>query len=387
MKEYIKYFPTLNSANDYKIKDVPFVCGVEEVEQPIMTEEPAKKIQISGNTASLVDNTVTISGTWNTSLTNNYTRVIINGEVTLTGKTDCYSITFGNSGHLTINAGARLRIWQGGITNNDCTSVNYLAISEDTVNNQYGELILHPTLNISPKCTALFKTQSFRVASNNRYNQSYAIPFAILSADDISYADTSYSTAFFNFTNDTWQNIGYKYGTSEQAVVDVTKLIPFTHLQLLCRSTQQGTVINFVGNLSKGDATLTLINNYVNGLGNSYFGKIKTTSILQLVDGCILNLLNPSTKQWETQTESNITMDYIHPMCPMAITNQTGSQITAVLNYASVIWDDSFVIDEEESASLSVNAVRGGIANTEAVVPDNKISIFQQPDDEPQQMR
>ena len=65
--------------------------------------------------------------------------VVISGEVELNDKVDCYSLTFEQGGHLTINAGARLRVWEGGIVNNDCTTVNYLTIVEDAVNDSYGE--------------------------------------------------------------------------------------------------------------------------------------------------------------------------------------------------------------------------------------------------------
>jgi uncharacterized cupin superfamily protein len=152
MKEYIKKFNDFTSANGYKIHSIPWIGTAVKTGGGglnLRTKESNKLIVESGDTLILVPMLEVTGGAWDGSASDSETRLFISGDVVLTGKTDCYSITFETGGHLTINAGARLRVWQGGITNNDCTTVNYLTIVEDAVNDSYGEFLLHPDVTVN----------------------------------------------------------------------------------------------------------------------------------------------------------------------------------------------------------------------------------------------
>lgn len=62
MKEYVKKFDTLASANNYAIVDIPFTTSVATNPiQNLVCNESGKKLEVSGNIVNVVDNVTLIN--------------------------------------------------------------------------------------------------------------------------------------------------------------------------------------------------------------------------------------------------------------------------------------------------------------------------------------
>lgn len=336
------------------LQDAPFIASAQDT--LINCNEPAMKISVTGNSIAIVDNTVTVTGTWNPSSTNNNTKVIISGNVELNGKTDCYSLTFAPEAHLTINSGARLRVWEGGITNNDCETVNYLTLKVDGINNTYGQFLLHPTVssNCHPKtavqlyskgCKSGQEWQRFGVPS---YNSS------ITRGDNVNLVYTTPSQ---------FQQV---IGQDWVVMNNNDNFVPFRCCNVTSTATTPDTVYTFkcglVGNM---DVTLNLSTEW-NYYANSYTAPIDTLSLIIALQGRRLLIFNTDGNFVE-QTINNITIPKILPIAgAFTIQRLDSNDIEIMFDYETLVWDPSF----KPEITPTRSGAKGGSSLPKSEIPD-----------------
>ena len=351
----------------------------------VCDEENYHLRKISDDEVKVVGSAVTITGTWNPSDSDKITAVVISGEVTLTGKTDCYSLTFASGGHLTINAGARLRVWEGGITNNDCSGVSYLTIWEDDMNSLAGELLLHPdvTVNNHPKANVVVTARNVGYIPNPDVSGNYLWTWYRLSLP-IEMC-TSWSKS---------PNIGvyvYVWSVSKndwESITSLTKMIPFEIMTVAFNTSYplEKIEITFPGNIFI-NSNITIVKKQQNwGIGNSWLGRINTTKLLSFCNIENFELyytwdtVVPGEERGRTRiTQSNISQfPYFYPAKSNISTK--GSNKTFTLNYKDLVWDPSFEDDQPlQTRSLSKGQTKG---NTEEKPIDTELlndPIFQNP--------
>lgn len=285
---------------------------------------------------------------WDPSLTDKTSEVHIIGDVVLNGKTDCYSLTFEQGSHLTINAGARLRVWQGGITNNDCTTVNYLTIVEDAVNDNYAEFLLHPdvTVNNHPNATVEFTSRSYTVSSSDFAFQRFGIPTdGAITEITAKYNSTDIATAFmaFNYSTNKWENIGY-INAAGKTPLDISKLAnSFDYYQMQNNNPQMGTVVTMKGALvGNENPTLGVHGNFWNGYANSYMAPIKTELLLSLLAEHDISSIKVGPNNTEINASNVDQWPYIQPIYCQFLIRNSGAQFNLTLNYKDLVWDPSF---------------------------------------------
>jgi len=318
-------------------------------------------------------------GTWDGSGSNNETSVIISGDVTLTGKTDCYSLTFETGGHLTINGGARLRVWQGGITNNDCTDVNYLTMHEDSVNDSYGEFLLHPdvTVNNHPLASVEFISKSFYKDATQYQWERFGIP-THNTLTSIECTTTDVWTNIQIFENNAWQGLGWLQNSTFANTARLNK--PFIACNLLTERAKTDPAATYVmkgelfGNINAELNADLEWNSYI----NSYIGKIKTR--------VLLNSLNNGILLWDRINNIQITEDNVsqYPyICPIVgeivFKNSTSSSIMQILSYKDLVWDPSF----EEEVTPTRGLMKGALTSPKPTEIDTTLEgsgIFTNPE-------
>ena len=313
----------------------------------------------------VVGSAVTITGTWNPSDSDKITAVVISGEVTLTGKTDCYSLTFETGGHLTINAGARLRVWEGGITNGDAESTNYLTIWEDAVNVECGEFLLHPdvTVNNHPMASVKIISNSYTKSSSDYKVQRFGIhTFGTLTSVTAKLDTTDIATGFqfYNYEANEWQTIGYINVPGR--TMDYSKMADGFEFYILQHNTPNvGTCVVMTGNLyGNVDYILNLrANNNNNGFANTWTGRIKVSDFVNLFASLNIREIDCWIKGIIPFVDIN-NYDYIMPIyTAIDIVNQ-GAATTITLNYKDLVWDPSF----EEEATPTRGLSKGQSINT-----------------------
>lgn len=341
----------------------------------------------------LINPPVTITGEWDVTKTNLTRPVIISGEVVLNGKTDCYSLTFASGGHLTINAGARLRVWEGGITNDDCETVNYLTIYEDAVNDSYGEFLLHPdvTVNNHPLASVEWMSTSWRESSSN-------LCWAFLGTPVYSNARSITSTvsqgnkyqAFISLReNDAWIDLGLIGGNNDNNPNVLSRInLPFNIYNILSNRTQTDVPqkITISGDLVCNiDGNLNCSLRY-NAFANSYTSRIKSEYILDAIDKSanISKLQYPKQNTdgsvtWIDITRENIDeYPYLNPLAGFILNNNVSVEIFT-LSYRDLVWNPSF---EPEITPVAVRGTKGGAPKPIDGMPENpKAPDF--PEDKP----
>lgn len=240
----------------------------------------------------------------------------------------------------------------GGIINDDCTTVNYLTIVEDSVNDNYGEFLLHPdvTVNNHPLGSVQFISKSF-YKDNTQYQwERFSIPTRS-TLDSIESDIPGLSTNIQIFENNAWVNLGHL-----QTGVDFANIArlnnPFQTINLLAFKATPGAVYILTGELF-GNSNIEFNERYTwNSHINSCTGKIKTH--------VLLNCLNEGMKLWDRInniqiTENNVTQyPYIYPINgEIFLKNSTTQSIIQNLSYKDLVWDPSF---DEEVAQASYSS-------------------------------
>lgn len=317
-----------------------------------------------------------ITGTWDPSLTDNAKEVLIRGSVQLYGKTDCYSILFEDeNSHLTINGGARLRVWQGGIVNNDCNTVNYLTINEDYVSETFGEFLLHPDVivNTQPKAYVRLITTCKQAGSNTYVWDRFTIPTidgsnTIYDNEELDkieiYGGGSFAEGLAEWNGNDW------VGVSRWK-----NLQPFKGYQLTNNSMYGNVIYTFTGNINgNSNKTISTLANH-DICGNTFLSNV-CISVLQSVlniNNCSLSNLYIGSKE-----KSLIGLTKIPPMtCFTVSTPSTSIQLT--LLYKDLVWDPSF----EEEATLTHSLLMGGLTSSKPEETDTTLegsTIFSDPE-------
>ena len=289
-----------------------------------------------------------ITGTWDISKTDNTKEVLIRGEVTLYGKTDCYSLMFEDeNSHLTINAGARLRVWEGGIVNNDCGSVNYLTIVEDAVNDEYGEFLLHPdvTVNNHPLASIKLISKSYMSNGTNVF-QRFTTPAVNIFSMESGDPNTRTRVWYYNTTTDSWT----EYGNLGE--FDVNLLTPpFAGYQMINYRSTPGIIYTFVSNIiGNSNYTHNLLLHW-NLIMCSYSSRISNYALLSYVSKIGLKLY---TLDGINITENNISQyPFIKPIFDTYEIYNTDNVATSIaLSYKDLVWDPSFEEDVTSTCSL-----------------------------------
>lgn len=310
-------------------------------------------------------------GTWDGSGSDNGTRVFISGNVTLTGKTDCYSLTFEQGGHLTINAGARLRIWEGGITNNDCSTVNYLTIL-NYADEESGEFLIHPevTTNNHPLASITIPLKAYK--DEEWHSQRLSIPVS-----NISVSWPSGNTYFYKLVNNRWVNI-----------TSLSQVVPFVGFQVNNTNTTPSGNFVFSGQLvGNSDTVIQLESSIYNFVGVSYTGRIKSSTLLNFINryGSDLNYwIDYENIEINNQTVSSY--PYLFVGMPFMFLNGSYSSIT--LSYKDLVWDPSF----EEEVTPTRSLMKGALSSPKpaeidttlegSAIFDNPVPIFPPENDE-----
>jgi len=375
MKEYIKLFEGLNAANGYEINDIPFTSTIKSVSGEdinlLCNKHNASIIIENGEPKILTE--VTITGTWNPSVSDKNTKVIISGNVVLCGKTDCYSIEFAQGGHLTINGGARLRVWEGGIVNNDAETTNYLKLIEDCVNNSYGEFLLHPNVsaNIHPKASIEFTTYGCYYANPGIRWHAFGIP-AYNNLQSIVYETSVQGVKTwiydYNYQIDDWNELGQLDSNLNANSLNR----PFSAYMIECSSSEEGTKYIMTGQLvGNSNQDITLNKNLLNYLSNSYIGHVNIETLYNNVRTLNLSMSVFVHGQEISVTDTNVDeLANVAPQQAFYVRNNTSQDITLSINYKTFVWDASF----EEDAASNRGLQKGNIINS---TNDNAIHMPQ----------
>ena len=375
MKEYIKKFNDFSSADGYKIKNIPWIGTAVKTggggRLNLRCTTPDKMLVVSGDTIIKVSTLELTGGTWDGSGSDNETRVFISGDVTLTGKTDCYSLAFEEGGHLTINAGARLRIWQGGIVNNDCTTVNYLTIVEDAVNDVYGEFLLHPdvTVNNHPLASVeLISRSCYRYPTYENIRQYFGISMKKDGLASIT-AQDNHETRFFvfDYNANKWKALGYINPSPgyESETLNINDLnSPFEYYQMLdfvATTPTPGTKYTMKGQWYGNESPeLVILGNSYNGFSNSFTGSIKTSLLLSLLVEHNITSIQVGPNNTEINSSNVGQWPYIQPGYCQFLVSNTGAQFNLTLNYKDLVWDPSF----EEETTLALSLSKGSLMSS-----------------------
>ena len=373
MKEYIKLFNGIDSANGYEINDIPFTSTIKsasgESDINLVCNKPYASILIEGGKPRILTE-VTITGIWNPSASDKNTKVIISGDVDLCGKTDCYSIGFEEGGHLTINPDARLRVWEGGIVNNDAeirTDGGYFTIVEDAVNNSWGEFLLHPSVitNCHPNATIEILAKSYTSSSTPSTDylyQRFGVPtYTAIKSITAKNPVTGNNVQLFvrrYENNRTWITVGYINVPGQSFRYDLMN-DQFGLYILQCNVPEEGTLVTLSGGLVGNiDSNEILYQNFQTGFSNSYLGSISTKALLAVIKTIpnIISLQILDTTAENTfivQTEDNITIPKIFPIGQAFVIEYTGSTNTSItFSYKNLVWDPSFEEDTTPTRGL-----------------------------------
>ena len=362
MKEYIKLFDGLNAANGYEINDIPFTSTIRsasgESDINLVCNKPDASILIEDGKPRILTE-VTITGTWNPSVSDKNTKVIISGNVDLCGKTDCYSIEFATGGHLTINGGAKLRVWEGGVINS--SSVNDLTIQANSAANSYGDFLLHPSIasNRNPYGIVQFTTYAHQISATPDYKWERLVsPLAEVSA--IAYSSSSivgtYGGAFtgsiceWDYANNSWSS----------PLSNITRVTTFKGYILTNNATNEGVRYNFKGRiLCSNSVDLVFPTQGYVYFGNSFSSAIKTAALFELTtqNGLGLYLWDRNINQYVEITSSSINdYPYIQKMETFVLDTSQSSQSSITLSYADLVWNPSFEKESTPTRSLAKGA-------------------------------
>ena len=264
--------------------------------------------------------------------------------------------------HLTINGGARLRIWQGGIVNNDCTTVNYLTIVEDAVNDVYGEFLLHPdvTVNNHPLASVELISCAYYISSSSFKNQRFSLPKYNVSEITATYDNSQIATRIWGWAqNHSWDvvcdvNTGSGY--------DPENLNNYYSFQLSSDNSNRGTIVTFIVSLTcNGNKTISNGHGSVgDAWGNLFSSRIKSSSLLSLVNNASMLLtyfIGIDSTIVDITTNNVSQYPYLNPTQACII---KGNNNTITLSYKDLVWDPSF--EEEITPTLSLS--KGSLMNS-----------------------
>jgi len=379
MKEYIKLFEGLNAANGYEINDIPFTSTIKSVSGEdinlLCNKHNASIIIENGEPKILTE--VTITGTWNPTYSSRKLKVIIQGEVILNGKVDCYSIEFAQGGHLTINPDARLRIWKGGIVNNDAetkTDGGYFTIKSELSGNEtfptkLGQFLLHPDIiiNKQPKATVEYYTTCKKATTSERKWQRFTSPLSTYSSLKSNYFTLTPTPELIPgaSTFKTWMQYYDEVNANWVAITNPNQLKAFTHYSWINNTVNGGITYTFKGNLQGNVANnIELTTNGWNYMGNSFISPMSISAILNKYNSIIL-LIN---EQAITITDTSI-YKTIPPLGAFIIKNPSQQEGDFGISYKDLVWDPSF---EEDTTPVPTRGLKSS-PKSELILPDSPI--------------
>lgn len=272
--------------------------------------------------------------------------------------------------HLTINAGARLRVWQGRITNNDCESVSYFIFNSVLESNEgpscFGEFLLHPdvTVNNHPQIIERMTTPPGKDSDGNVWHRFGTL--APLSKNAWTKIPSEEAWLFgWDYEKQDW--------SSAPGSKNLNRFVAYT----VSTNYIDGNVIFVIESNSIGNDN---INNFslhqgYNFLGNSYTAKI---DIKNLID----NLPSGSSKKvlisHNKETSIEKTTGKILPSEAFIIHKPDASGVLTA-SYKDLVWDPSF----EEEVTPTRSLLKGALTSSKLTEIDATLEgsgIFDNPD-------
>ena len=265
---------------------------------------------------------------------------------------------------MTINAGARLRIWEGGIVNADAESVNYFTIHEYLHENIYGEFLLHPNLTVNnhPMATVSMHVSKGTDTDNNYIWTRFIIPMLNVSGWTKTYGYGIY-LMFYDRDKEQWVNY-----------TSWNELKPFYPIFNLTYDEKTEEIASFTSNIfGNSDTILNLTSDGYWTFGNSYLGKM---SVYKFV------LEKFPTGDNEIQRNTGKKGSFIiipitegvkaNPLETFMVQLRGRASETCPISYKDLVWNPSF---EEES--VPTRSLSKGDSSPKSDVPD--LPIFNDP--------
>ena len=212
--------------------------------------------------------------------------------------------------------------------------------------------LFHPsvTSNRHPKATVEFISKGYGVSATDFFNQRFGIPTngqldtVYAKAPTAPYAEVPTLFAVYNYTSDTWENIGYIH-TAGKPALDYTKLAnPFDYYQMQHNAPNPGTIVTMEGALMGNESpALNILGNSWQGFANSYMAPIDGEKLINMIPNSVQKAIymydiTADHATWEPYTLMDIAdQGGILPMQPFLIRN-TKDAAEVTVDFAKAVY-------------------------------------------------